>query len=436
MAIRRGDVAVVVGAGIGGLTAARALSDHFARVDVIESDILPQEAVPRAGTPQSRHLHALSAGGMSALNSLFPGFEQDLIAAGAVPIGMTHEYLIYRPGYHPFPRLDLGLTTYSMSRPLIDMLIRKRIGQYPNIRILQRWKALEFVANPGTGTIDNIHCQTPDETRTFVPFDCAVDASGHGTLLMNLLKSAGQPPPEEAIVEVDLVYATTIFDIPENGSRNWKAVAIQPHPEANRQAGFLFPIENNQWMVVLTGRYDDKPSDNPAEVLAHLRNLPVPEIYEAVKNARQRGTTARYGFKASRWRRFDKASSLPDNIVPFGDTICRFNPMYGQGMGVAARQATLLRAVLGGSGNPHDVGREFSSRTQELIEGPWLTGFVPDFADPRTPGDRPPELASALKFSAALLRRASEDAHVCRIMFEVQQLIKPRSALKELQIDS
>ncbi len=307
---------------MGGLTAARALSDHFDQVEVIENDTLPQNAVPRPGTPQSRHLQALLAGGMNALNSLFPGFDQDLITAGAVPIGLTQEYLMYRPGYHPFPRRDLGLTIYSMSRPLIELLIRKRTEQYPNIRFLQGWKALEFVLDPSIETISSIRCQAPDGA----------------------------------------CYATTIFEMPESAPEDWKALVILSHPEENRRAAFLFPIEGNNWMVVLTGRYDEKPSNKASEFVEHLRNLPVPDMYNAVRAARLRGDTALYIFKASRWRRFGRNYALPGNVIPFADTMCRFNPVYGQGMSVAAQQATILQGVLAETalmGAADHPGREF-----------------------------------------------------------------------------
>jgi 2-polyprenyl-6-methoxyphenol hydroxylase-like FAD-dependent oxidoreductase len=80
-----GKQAIVIGAGMGGLTAAGALADHFEQVVVLERDILPSESTYRAGTPQPRHVHALLLSGQRALSELFPGFEQDLAQVGAVP---------------------------------------------------------------------------------------------------------------------------------------------------------------------------------------------------------------------------------------------------------------------------------------------------------------------------------------------------------------
>src|ERR1700732_3695808 len=97
-----GRQAVVVGAGMGGLAAAGALAEHFERVVVLERDTLPMDAPHRTGAPQSRHIHGLLAGGSRALGELFPGFEQDLARAGAVPLRVTLDVRIEMPGYDPF----------------------------------------------------------------------------------------------------------------------------------------------------------------------------------------------------------------------------------------------------------------------------------------------------------------------------------------------
>jgi 2-polyprenyl-6-methoxyphenol hydroxylase-like FAD-dependent oxidoreductase len=81
-----GRHAVVVGAGIGGLTAAKALSRHFERVTIVDRDSMPESTEWRPGTPQARHTHVLLAGGQSALSELFPEVARDLEFAGAVKL--------------------------------------------------------------------------------------------------------------------------------------------------------------------------------------------------------------------------------------------------------------------------------------------------------------------------------------------------------------
>ena len=78
-----GRRAIVIGAGIGGCSAARALADHFDQVVIIERGRLPAEPIARSGVPQSQQVHGLLGGGQRALEELFPGFGLDLAAAGA-----------------------------------------------------------------------------------------------------------------------------------------------------------------------------------------------------------------------------------------------------------------------------------------------------------------------------------------------------------------
>src|SRR5262245_19274657 len=120
MAGRIGARAIVVGAGMGGLTAARVLADYFERVLVLESDSLPADAVDRAGIPQGRHVHALLAGGQRALEDLFHGFEHDLAKAGAVPLRVGLDIRAERAGADAFPQRDLGFLAYAMSRSLVE----------------------------------------------------------------------------------------------------------------------------------------------------------------------------------------------------------------------------------------------------------------------------------------------------------------------------
>ena len=98
-----GKRAVVVGAGIAGLSAAGALADYFEHVVVLERDSLPLEATHRAGTPQSRHVHALLGGGQRALGELFPGLEQDLAQAGAVALRVGLDVRVEMLGLRSVP---------------------------------------------------------------------------------------------------------------------------------------------------------------------------------------------------------------------------------------------------------------------------------------------------------------------------------------------
>ncbi len=431
-----GRQAVVVGAGMAGLAAARALADHFERIVVLESDSLPTGPATRPGTPQCKHAHALLAGGQQALTALFPNFEQDLAQAGAVPLPVASEFLFERPNYDIPPR-DLGIRLFSMSRPLIESVVRNCAAGCGNIELRERWRAKEFVVrcNGSHTEITAVQCEELEGKREQLDAALVVDASGHGSLTLAALAAADQPPPEEISIGVDIGYATTLVEIPADASTNWKCLITFPDYPHNTRGAFVLPAEGNRWMVTLSGRYDEKPPGDWTAFVEHARQTRTPSAYHAIRNAKRVGDIALFGFKASRWRRFDQMARFPSGLLPIGDTFCRFNPIYGQGMSVACQEAILLQRLLAANcaeGSVlDDLPHSFFKEAQAIIETPWSTAAVPDFLDPRTEGERPPDLANTLNFSAAMFRLAVEDAAVHQVLIEVQHLLKPGCALRE-----
>src|SRR5258708_27055603 len=243
-----GKQAVVIGAGVGGLTAARALADRFEHVIVLERDALPADATHRAGTPQGRHLHALLGGGQRALGELFPGFEGDLAQAGAVPYRVGLDIRVERRGFDPFPQRDLGWLAYSMSRPLIELTVRRRLEQHANITLRQRCRAQEVVATPDGTSVTAVRCETTDGRRETIPADLIVDASGRGSLTMDLLESLSRSLPDETSIGVDIAYSTAVFAIPDDVPPDWTSVMTFPQAPESSPGALMMPIEGRRWV--------------------------------------------------------------------------------------------------------------------------------------------------------------------------------------------
>ena len=116
----------------------------------------------------------------------------------------------------------------------------------------------------------------------------------------------------------------------------------------------------------------------------------------------------------------------------------RFNPIYGQGMSVAAQEACLLHALLRGRVEENDplagLAPAFFAEAAKLVETPWALAAVPDFVFPETRGERPADFERSLEFGAGLNRLAAEDAAVHKLLFEVRHLLKPRSVLRDPEI--
>ena len=428
-----GEQAVVIGGGMGGLAAAGALANHFEKVVVLERDFLPPNVSERPGTPQCRHIHALLAGGQRALRELFPAFEHDLARAGAVPLRVATDLRLEVPGFDPFPQRDLGWHVYSMSRPLIELVVRQQVQRYANVMLRERCRVRNLIVSPDRETVAGVRCEDGDGRSETLPVDLVVDASGRGSLTQDLLVSIGYPSPEETVIGVDFGYARAIFAIPDDAPADWKGAMTLPNASENSRGALMLPIEGQRWMVGFAGRYGEKPPGDFEGFLAFAQQMRTSTVYNAIRRAQPLSNVARYGFAASIWRHFEKLETFPRGLLPFGDAICRFNPVWGQGMSVAAQEAVLLRRVLGsGDGNPlTTLARSFFAEASELIETPWVSAAIPDFAFPQTEGERPADLDRMLKFGNALTRLAADDPAVHKLTVEVRHLLKPRSALRD-----
>jgi 2-polyprenyl-6-methoxyphenol hydroxylase-like FAD-dependent oxidoreductase len=425
-----GQQAVVIGAGIGGLAAAGALSELFERVVVLERDDLPSEAMPRPGAPQGRHLHGLLAGGHQALCALFPDFETDLVRAGAVSVRVNRDFCENGPGFE-WPRRDLGWSTYMLSRPLIERVIRGALARLPNVTVQPRSRVTAVVATPDGRRVTGARYAAPGSSEERIEADLVVDVSGRGFPTLALLEAINRPRPREVEIGIDLSYVTAIFSIPNEVPFDWSTVLTRADAPHHGRHGVLCPIEHDRWMVTLVGRGTEQPPAELEGFLGYAQRLAKPTIHNAIRNAKHVGDIVRFGFPAS-VRRYLDGDTMPDRLIVMGDALCRLSPAYGQGMSVAAREALLLKHVLlvrRDQQKPLDgVSRLFHTQAQSVIDGPWQLAAVPDFAYPDTRGQRPDDLEQTLRFSAALRRLAFRDPAVDRLVTEVAHLLKPLSA--------
>lgn len=431
--------AVVIGAGMAGLAAARALAGHFDRVLVLERDILPASPEPRAGTPQSWHLHGLLAGGLQALERLFPGFADDLLDAGGVAVRINSDLREEHPGFGAFPQRDFGSVAYTMSRALLEHTVRRRLMQHANVALRDRCRVVGIVAAQDGRRVTGVRYTAADAgTCETISADLIVDASGRGSHTLALLQSVGQNLPHESVIGIDLRYTSAIVAIPQDAPSGWKGLLTHPKAPEDVRRCVMFPIEDNRWMITLVGRKHVVPPGEWQGFLDYARRLSTPTLYNAIKHATPLGRLMRYAFPESAWRHFEQLDALPDGLLPIGDAICRFNPVYGQGMTVAAQEAWTLKRLLAARVRERDplagLGSAFLAEIRPLIETPWMMAALPDFLYPDTRGERPADLERRLQFATALRRVALRDPAIHRLTVEVWHLLKPLSAYQDPEL--
>ena len=430
-----GQRAIVVGAGLGGLSAARVLSDYFDEVMILDRDELPDDATRRPGVPQGKQPHGLLGGGLRALEKLFPGFGNELRRAGAVSIDAGCDMLYEVPGQDVWPRIKLSWPTYSMSRPLIERTLRRQVERRGNINVRSGCRVLNIVSESNVHAATGIQCQMIDGRLETLKSDLIVDASGNGSLTLEFLKATGRRTPDETSIGVNIRYASAVFERSQIWN-DYKVVFTFPDAPDQGRGGLILPAENNSMHVGLAGRGKAFPPIDSNEFLSYARQLPTKTIYNAIKNAKRLTDITPFSFPESRWRHFAQVPDFPCGLLPIGDAICRFNPVYGQGMTIAVQEANMLFDLLETlDGDPlATLAPTFLTRAETLIADPWAMSAIPDFIYPETIGERPRDLQDRLNFQSALGRLAVRDVEIYELLIDIRHVLKPRTLLDDPSI--
>ena len=421
-----GPIAVVVGAGVGGLAAAAALSRHFPRVIVLERDALLPETLLRQGVPQGRHVHGLLAGGLDALEALLPGFRDDLLSAGAVPVRLSTDQRLEVPGFDPFPQRDLGISNISLSRPLLERVLRQRVMRLPQVELRCGVRVTAMMPTADGQGIAGVR-MGPAEAS--IEAGLVVDASGRGALTLEALQVMGMPVPPESNIEVDIRYTCAVFELPMQSDRGWKVLATRPDPAKTGRRAIMFPIEGpSRWLLGLGGVAGDSAPTDLSGYLEYAGTLRTPTAYEAIRLGRLQGDIARFAFPRNLRRHFERLPVFPPGLIPIGDAICRINPAYGQGMSIAAQEAVLLdRSLhrLRAEGAPWSaLAQQFFGQLEQVLSEPWDVALQ-DLAYPHLAEHRPTDFRERMAFRAAISRLAARNDDIHRLSAEVAQLLRP-----------
>src|SRR4051794_28044383 len=340
-----GAHAVVVGASIGGLLAAGALADAYERVTIVDRDALPDGWQGRKAVPQGRHAHALLPSGQMCLERLLPGLTDELIADGALPYRALTSFR-FQVGGHWLARGDTGHDSVVASRPFLEGHVRARVRALANVELLERCDALRLTATPAGDRDTGVrvrHHETGAEQ--VLSADLVVAATGRAARLGAWLEDLGYERPSEQRLAVDLAYASIPLRLPAGALGGDKLVLIGPCPPRSRALG-LFAQEDGGWLLTVGGYAGDHPPTDRAGVLAFANSIAPPDVVHAIRHAEPAGDIAAFRFPANQRRFYERMRRRPVGLVPLGDAICAFNPIYGQGMSVAARQAVALHDAL------------------------------------------------------------------------------------------
>jgi 2-polyprenyl-6-methoxyphenol hydroxylase-like FAD-dependent oxidoreductase len=416
-----GERAVVIGAGLGGLLAARVLADRFERVTVIERDALPAADEPRRAVPQGRHCHTLLPSGQLCLEQLLPGILAELVADGAPRYRAMRELRCVTGG-HQLARGDTGRHAVLASRPFLEGHVRRRLADFPNIALEERCDAVGLLAGESRDRIAGVRLlrRAPGSAAEELPADLVVAATGRGARLPAWLEELGYPRPAEQRLDIDVVYATAPLRLPAGALGPDKLVLVFARPELPRGL-FLFAEEHDRWRLSVYGYGGHHPPTDPAAFLDFVDSVAPPDVAAAVRAAEPLGPVAAHRIPADLRRRYERLRRFPGGLLPFGDAICTFNPTYGQGMSVAAREAIDLRDCLAAGAD--GLERRFLRAAARTIDDAWTLATGTDLAQPSVVGRRPARVRLVNAYMRRLHAAAERDPELALAFINVVAMI-------------
>jgi 2-polyprenyl-6-methoxyphenol hydroxylase-like FAD-dependent oxidoreductase len=424
-----GNHAAVLGASMAGLLAARGLSDFFETVTVVERDVLPDSPANRRGVPQGRHPHGLLTRGAQVLEELFPGLLDELVLAGAPYFdGRDLSKLHYNLGGHRAVSTGSAqdFNAYVLTRPFLEYHVRRRVRAVGNVTLLDDYDVVELRSTPDRGRITGVRTvnRRSGEESTLAA-DLVVDATGRGARTPAWLESLGYGRPVEEHVVVHLTYASLALRMPP-GALHEMAFVIGVVP--GRPTGmFLVGCENDTWLFTAMGMARREPPCERTAMYEFAENFTPAHVLAALRAAEPLGEVARHRVPSSQWRRYDKMRRFPDGLLVSGDAICSFNPIYGQGMTVAALEALALRDCR--SRGADDLSRRFFKAAARPIRQAWQLAAGGDLALPEIGGAQP--LATRLfnGYVDRVLTAAEFDAAAFNQFARVTGLVDPATRL-------
>lgn len=417
---------MVLGGSMGGLLAARVLADFYDTVTVVERDELRADVAHRKGVPQGRHFHTVLLRGARALDGMFPGLVDDLVAAGAPRVELLRQARVIVNG-HQLARVRTGADAVQLTRPLLESQVRERVLGQGAVKTLDGTDVVGLRAQRGRVTGARIVNRTTARPREEVlEADLVVDATGRSGRSVKWLGELGYRAPKVDRVEIDCAYTSRLLRIPKGALGTDGLVLVGPIP--GRTRGFaLAAQEDDRWMLTAVGMAGDHPPVDEAGLLEFVASAAPSDVYEAVRDAEPLSDPQPHRFPASIRRRYERLRGFPEGLLVFGDAICSFNPIYGQGMTVAAVQAEALHRCL--SESPNDLARRFFPAAAKAIDPVWQLNAGGDLALPEIPGRRPLATRLINRYVARAQRVGATDPAVATAFIRVGGLLDPPAAI-------
>lgn len=415
--------AVVLGASIAGLLAARALSDRFDEVLLVERGALPDGAAPRPTVPQGRHAHGLLAGGIQALERLLPGLIAELEASGCQS-GDNLRDVSWVFGGRRLAIGDSGVPGLAVARPLLEQRIRARVLGRRGVRIRTGRRVVGLMVSHDRVT--GVRVVTSDATEE-ISADLIVDAMGRTSPLPEFLEPAGYAAPRIEEVALQTNYVSRTYTRARAHVSQGVGVLVVASPEVPR-GGAAFAVQEGVWIVSQYGFGSVRPPLDAAGYHDFARSLAGPQLARLLDTSEPLDEPATMTFRSNRRVRYEKLRRLPDGLFVCGDAIASFNPTFGQGITVAALQAErLLR--MGPTVAARGANRRFLREACDSVDIAWNSAAGRSFTFGAVSGRPTAAMRLGNAYLPHVVARAHSDVTVATALMRAIHFLAPPASL-------
>jgi 2-polyprenyl-6-methoxyphenol hydroxylase-like FAD-dependent oxidoreductase len=355
--------AVVIGGSIAGLVAAAALSETLDDVIICERDELLDGPVLRKGVGQGKQIHGYQPVGIDGIESLLPGFRDDLVADGAAQFDLATLAHFGPDGWTL--RAELGYGGFGCSRPLFEWAIRRRVNEIDNIRVIQD-AVVGLTASDDRSQVTGVALKGSDRVLNA---DLVVDASGRGSQASKWLEDLGYARPREMHVRMFMGYTSVMVEFPDGvlPEDNFAFVAL-PYP-GHLRGGVILCQENGLYMLTASGFMRDYPPRTYEEMLEFLDDAATPLVGQFAREAKPLTEPHLYKMPGNQRRLWEALDPRPGRFFAVGDSVASFDPIHGQGVSVAGVEAAILRDLMRDHGGDLDiVPGAFQQSIASLVE--------------------------------------------------------------------
>lgn len=424
-----GDKAVVLGGSIAGILTAKVLAERFRAVRVVDRDSFPAPGNGRRGVPQDRHIHALQTRGKRAIEQVFPGVTEELVGKGAHLGDWGRDATMCMSG-HRLARVDAELDLLSCTRPLLEGVLRARLSDVDNVDIEEGCGAHALVTDDRGRRVTGVRVlrDRDGSAEEKIDADLVVDATGRGSRLPRWLESIDYPTPEEETTDLEVAY--TSVRIPRAPEDERLAVIVSGVAPDVPRGGGAIAVEGDSWILTLGGVHGEQAPTDPGGFVDYAATLPVSDLYDLVRDRELLSEPKLMRYPTSRRRHYEELDRLPEGLVVTGDALCSFNPVYGQGMSVAAAEALALDRCL--DDGVRGIGLRFLQEAMPVVDDAWsmaASGDIQYFPDRAAARPLPERLIS--RYQQRLLAVAAHDPMVSEAFREVMAMVaRPPSLLR------